>query len=151
MPDARPRAIPYLIARDAAKAIAFYEKAFGAVQTLRPPRSRAAASATPSSPSAAPRSCSPTSTPTRAGVGPQTLGGTSVSVLGARRRRGRLRDEGRRRRRDPRASPVKTEFYGERVAWMKDPFGHRWFVATPIENVTTAEVQKRVGDGFKIE
>ena len=47
--------------------------------------------------------------------------------------------------------PPKNEPHGDRAATLRDPFGHRWFVATPIENVATEEIQKRVGDDFRIE
>jgi PhnB protein len=39
--------------------------------------------------------------------------------------------------------PVKDEFYGERAGMLADPFGHKWFVATHIEDVSPAEMQRR--------
>ena len=37
----------------------------------------------------------------------------------------------------------KDEFFGDRVAMIVDPFGHRWQLATRKENVAPAEMQKR--------
>lgn len=39
--------------------------------------------------------------------------------------------------------PVKDEFYGLRVGMFYDPFGHKWHIMTPIEEVSFEEVQKR--------
>ncbi|MGB2833023.1 MAG: VOC family protein [Methylotenera sp.] len=39
--------------------------------------------------------------------------------------------------------PVKDEFYGLRVGVFYDPFGHKWHISTPIEEVTFEEMQKR--------
>jgi PhnB protein len=38
---------------------------------------------------------------------------------------------------------AKDEFFGDRVATIVDPFGHRWQIATRKENVAPAEMQKR--------
>lgn len=39
--------------------------------------------------------------------------------------------------------PVKDEFYGERTGMILDPFGHAWFIATHIADVSTDEAQRR--------
>jgi len=39
--------------------------------------------------------------------------------------------------------PVKDEFYGLRVGVFHDPFGHKWHIHTPIEEVSFDEMQKR--------
>ena len=62
IPDGYHTATPYLIADDAAKAIEFYKKAFGASEKLRIP-APGAGSATRRSRSATRSSCSPTSIP----------------------------------------------------------------------------------------
>jgi uncharacterized glyoxalase superfamily protein PhnB len=38
---------------------------------------------------------------------------------------------------------AKDEFFGDRVATIVDPFGHRWQLATRKEEVAPAEMQKR--------
>jgi uncharacterized glyoxalase superfamily protein PhnB len=42
--------------------------------------------------------------------------------------------------------PAEDHFYGERSGSFRDPFGHRWNVGHPIENVTTDEMQRRYTD-----
>ena len=37
----------------------------------------------------------------------------------------------------------KLEFFGERTALIADPFGYSWFFATPVEEVSPAEMQRR--------
>ena len=39
--------------------------------------------------------------------------------------------------------PVQDEFYGDRMGMVACPFGYRWSLATPKEEVSTAEMQKR--------
>ncbi len=38
---------------------------------------------------------------------------------------------------------VKDEFYGDRAGKIRDPFGHLWFVATRMENVSREEMRRR--------
>jgi PhnB protein len=38
---------------------------------------------------------------------------------------------------------VENQFYGDRAGQFVDPFGHKWFVATHVEDVTPDEVAKR--------
>jgi PhnB protein len=39
--------------------------------------------------------------------------------------------------------PVKNEFYGHRAGTVLDPFGHRWHIATEIEQVSIEEMHRR--------
>ena len=41
-------------------------------------------------------------------------------------------------------SPVEDQFYGDRSGQFEDPFGHRWSVATHVEDVSPDEMAKRV-------
>ncbi|MBV8355736.1 MAG: VOC family protein [Candidatus Eremiobacteraeota bacterium] len=36
-----------------------------------------------------------------------------------------------------------VQFYGDRVGAVKDPFGNTWWIATHVEDVTPAEIQRR--------
>jgi PhnB protein len=50
------------------------------------------------------------------------------------------------------AQPVQDpedHFYGDRVAMFDDPFGHRWNVATHIEDVPPEEVERRAADAMR--
>lgn len=40
-------------------------------------------------------------------------------------------------------SAPKDEFYGERSGCVRDPFGHRWNIGHHIEDVSTMEMQRR--------
>jgi PhnB protein len=39
--------------------------------------------------------------------------------------------------------PVTNQFYGDRTGQFEDPFGHRWSVATRIENLSPEEMADR--------
>jgi PhnB protein len=46
--------------------------------------------------------------------------------------------------------PVETQFYGDRSGQFEDPFGHRWSVATHVEDVSPEEMARRsaeMGEG----
>jgi PhnB protein len=47
--------------------------------------------------------------------------------------------------------PVEDQFYGDRSGQFEDPFGHRWSVATHIEDVSPEEMAKRVAEGWAAE
>ena len=80
--------------------------------------------------------------PEMGGVGPKTLGGTPMSMnvyvedsdatfaaavaAGATALR-----------------PVEDQFYGDRSGQFEDPWGHRWGVATHIEDVDDEEMDRR--------
>jgi len=42
--------------------------------------------------------------------------------------------------------PLKDEFWGDRIGTVIDPFGHKWSLATHIEEVGTEELQKRMAE-----
>ena len=39
--------------------------------------------------------------------------------------------------------PVKNEFYGDRTGTIVDPFGHRWHLATAVEQVSAEKMKAR--------
>ena len=42
--------------------------------------------------------------------------------------------------------PVENQFYGDRTGQFEDPFGHRWSVATHVEDVPPDEMEKRAAE-----
>lgn len=46
-------------------------------------------------------------------------------------------------------APVENKFYGDRMGGLTDPFGHRWFIGTHVEDVPPAEMQKRAAAAGK--
>jgi PhnB protein len=43
---------------------------------------------------------------------------------------------------------VQDEFYGDRTGMLLDPFGHKWHLATRKEEVTPAEMQRRMDAAY---
>jgi PhnB protein len=41
--------------------------------------------------------------------------------------------------------PVEDKFYGDRGGEFEDPFGHRWSIASHTEDLTSAEMEERMG------
>jgi PhnB protein len=40
--------------------------------------------------------------------------------------------------------PMSTKFYGDRTGTLRDPFGHRWHLATHVEDVPEEEIERRL-------
>ncbi len=147
IPEGQHQATPYLCARDAARAIDFYKKAFGAIETMR--------------------MAAPDGKIGHADLkigdavimladeypghnrSPQELGGTSVMihlyVANVDAFCARAVEAGAKLIR-----PLEDQFYGDRICVLGDPFGHVWMIATHKEDVSTAELQKRVGDSYRV-
>lgn len=43
--------------------------------------------------------------------------------------------------------PVEDQFHGNRSGWLVDPWGHRWNIATHIEDLSHEEMLRRMDDG----
>jgi len=75
-------------------------------------------------------------------LGPKTIGGTpvtmSVYVEDVDAVFARAVSAGAKELR-----PVENQFYGDRAGQFEDPFGHRWSVATHIEDLSEEELMKR--------
>ena len=41
---------------------------------------------------------------------------------------------------------VKNQFYGDRLGCILDPFGHSWYIATHIEDVSPEELKRRASE-----
>ncbi len=44
---------------------------------------------------------------------------------------------------------LQNEFYGDRMGTLEDPFGHKWSLATHIEDVSPEEIKKRAEKMFQ--
>jgi PhnB protein len=44
--------------------------------------------------------------------------------------------------------PIRKQFYGDRAGLLEDPFGHRWIIATHMEDLTARELQNRFNELF---
>jgi PhnB protein len=45
--------------------------------------------------------------------------------------------------------PVQNQFYGDRSGTLVDPFGHRWNIATHVEDVAPEEMKRRMQEFTK--
>jgi PhnB protein len=43
--------------------------------------------------------------------------------------------------------PIADQFYGDRAGGIVDPFGHRWYVATHIEDLSPEEIEQAAAAG----
>jgi PhnB protein len=136
------RLFPYLSVRGAARAIAFYVEAFGANEQYRLPMPDGRVGHAELTIDG----CSfwlADEYPEMKSTGPESLGGTSVSlalyVPDVDAFVGRASARGATVERAPR-----DEFYGDRTGILVDPFGHRWIIHSRREEVSPAEMQRRM-------
>jgi PhnB protein len=138
---------PYLVVRGAAEAIAFYKKAFGAVETVRltEPGGRIGHAEMKIGDFALMLA---DEYPEYGIVGPRTLGGSAVGlslhVPDADTVFDRAVAAGAKA-----LEPVTDQFYGDRGGKLEDPFGHKWFVSTRVERISAEEMQRRFEKMFE--
>ena len=132
---------PYLRLRDAARALEFYNSAFGAEELFRltEPSGRIGHAEIKIGGTTLMLS---DEYPEMNIVGPQTLGGTSFSI--------HLHvdnaDAWIERAVAAGATLLRSAadaFYGERSGSVRDPFGHEWLLGHQVEEVSTEEMQRR--------
>jgi len=141
IPDHHHSVTPYLMVDGAAKAIEFYQKAFGGKEAVRLaiPDGRIGHAEIAIGDS---RIMLADEFPEMNSKGPKAYGGLPVHIhlyvedvdkiaksalaAGATELR-----------------PVQNQFYGDRSGTFKDPFGHVWHIATHIEDVSIEEVTRR--------
>jgi len=146
IPDDYPRATPYLHVDGASAAIDFYREVFDATERMRmlAPDDKIGHAEIQIGDSVIMLS---DEYPEMDICGPETLGGTPVTIMvyvndvdavfdravsaGAKALR-----------------PVQDQFYGDRSGQFEDPFGHRWSVATRIEEVPPEEMDKRAAEAM---
>jgi PhnB protein len=47
--------------------------------------------------------------------------------------------------------PVENQFYGDRAGTLRDPFGHTWTIATHVEDIAPAELERRAAKAMQGE
>ena len=141
IPDGYEGVTPYLCCRGAAVALDFYAKAFGARELMRhaDPKGRIGHAEFKIGGAIFMLS---DEHPEMNVVSPETLGGTPIAmhlyVEDVDAFTARAVAAGATLER-----PVADQFYGDRNATLKDPFGHRWFVSTHVEDVSPDEIERR--------
>lgn len=141
IPDNYPQLVPYLCVAGASAAIRFYRAVFGATERMRTtePDGRIGHAELEVGTAVIMLSDEFPDAGIRA---PGTVGGTPVTltlyVEDVDHVFARAVDAGATVLR-----PLTDQFYGDRTATFEDPFGHRWSVATHVEDVSAAEMAKR--------
>ena len=141
IPEGYHSVTPYLCCRDAGAAIDFYKKAFGATELMRmgAPGEKIGHADIQIGDS---HLMLADEFPEMGFLSPQSLGGSpmmlhlyvddvdstakTAETAGAKVTR-----------------PVADQFYGDRGGQFEDPFGHKWYVATHVEDLSPEEVRER--------
>ena len=141
VPDGYHSVTPYLYIKGAARAIDFYKQAFGAVEVMRlaSPDGKVGHAEIKIGDS---HVMLADEFPEMGARSPQTIGGTPIGLMVY------LADVDKVVDRAVKAGatlerPVEDKFYGDRMGGIVDPFGHRWYISTHIEDVPPAEMEKR--------
>jgi PhnB protein len=149
IPDGYATATPYLIAKDAARAIEFYKQAFGATELLRcaDPNGRVGHAEIKIGNSILMLADEFPEMDVR---GPLSLGGSPVGILlyveDADARFNQAIAAGATVKR-----PMKDQFYGDRSGTLTDPFGHVWTIATHVRDVPHDEILRQMASMTKQE
>ena len=141
IPDGYPRLSPYLCVDGATRAIEFYTTVLGAKERMRMPAPNGKVGHAELQIGDSVLMLSD-EYPEMNVVGPKRIGGTpvtlSVYVEAVDDVFERALKAGAKSVR-----PVANQFYGDRSGQFEDPFGHRWNVATHVEDVSPEEMAKR--------
>jgi PhnB protein len=141
IPEGYHTVTPYLAIRDAAAALDFYKRAFGATEVFRmaDPTGKIGHAEIRIGDSAIMLS---DEFPDMDALSPQAIGGTPVVlhlyVEDVDAFVARAVDAGATVLR-----PVADQFYGDRGGKLGDPFGHRWWIASHVEDVPPDELERR--------
>ena len=135
IPDGMNTVTPHLVCKDAAKAIEFYKKAFGAEEGGRlttPDRKKVLHSSLRIGDSALMLT---DEFPDWGSVGPETLKGTPVVIHLYVKDADSVFDQAVKAGATVKM-PIAEMFWGDRYGQLQDPFGHVWSVATHVRDVS---------------
>ena len=140
IPEGYHTVTPYLCCKDAAAAIDFYKKAFGATEVMRIDNEGNVGHAEIQIGDS--RVMLADEFPEIGFLSPATVGGSPVMihlyVEDVDTTANRAVAAGAKVTR-----PVADQFYGDRGGQFQDPFGHKWYVSTHTEDLTPEEIEKR--------
>lgn len=133
---------PYLVCRNAASALAFYQAAFGAEEIFRMTDPADGRIGHAELRIAGALVMIADEYPDFGAISPDTLGGTAVTLHLA------TEDADAAVARAEAAGalvlrPPATQSFGERSAVLLDPYGHRWMLSQNVEALTPEEMQRR--------
>jgi len=139
IPDGYHTVTPFLTVRDAARAIEFYKQAFGAVErgVMKGPDGKVMHAELKIGDSIIMLS---DEFPEYGALSPQSIGGTPMGlhiyVEGVDAAFERAAKAGAHVE-----MPVMDQFWGDRYGRLKDPFGHKWSIATPTRDLSMDEMK----------
>lgn len=146
IPDGYHTVTAYLMVDDAAKALDFYREAFGAEELYRLPMGDKIGHAEIMIGDT--HLMLADEFPDMDALGPNKRGGATASFMiyvpDADTAYDRAVKAGAKADR-----PLKNEFWGDRIGTVIDPFGHKWSLATHLEEVSPEEMQKRMAEWSK--
>ena len=148
IPEGYHSVTPYLIVDGAAEAIRFYGAAFGAIELMRMPMGASGRLAHAEIKIGDSPVMLSDEWPDMGLLGPKARGGATASLMiylddvdaAFARALGAGAVEER---------PPQDQFWGDRMGTVVDPFGHRWTLATHIEDVAADEMQRRMEAAFQ--
>ena len=141
IPQGYHTATPYLTVKNAASAIEFYKRAFGATETMRMEAPDGKIGHAEIRIGDSPIMLSD-EFPDMGARGPESIGGSPVMIhlyvenVDAVARQAVAAGA-------KLMTPVADQFYGDRGGKLADPFGHVWWIATHTEDVAPDELSKR--------
>jgi PhnB protein len=149
IPDGYPRVTPYLIVDGGSAAIDFYTSVLGATERMRiaAPDDRVGHAELEIGESVIMLA---DESPEMDARGPRTVGGTPVSLHVYVEDVDAVCDRAVKAGAKP-LRPVEDRFYGDRSGGFEDPFGHRWDVATHVEDVPPDEMEKRAATAMSAD
>lgn len=146
IPDAYPRVSPHLSIEDCAAALDFYQDVLGATVRMRMDAPGGLVAHAEIMLGTSVIMLGDTALP-NSDPSPHKLGGTPVSLFVYVEDV----DEVFRRAVDAGAAAVsepEQHFYGDRVATIDDPFGHRWNLATHVEDIAPDDLERRAAEAM---
>ncbi len=146
IPEGFHTATPHLVVSDAAAAIEFYQKAFGAEEVNRMPGPEGkimhAAIRIGDSPVMLNDEF-----PDMGTVGPKAIGGTAVTIHLYVKDADAVWDSATKAGATL-FVPIVDMFWGDRYGVIEDPFGHRWSIATHTQDLTPEQVMEGAQKAF---
>lgn len=146
IPEGHRTVTPYITLNDAARAIEFYKRAFGAQEVMRmeAPGGKIGHAEIKIGDSMIMLA---DEFPGGGCKAPQSLGGTTAGVLLYVENADAIFNQAVSAGAQV-EQPLDDMFWGDRYGRLRDPFGHSWSVATHIEDVAPAEMAKRMKEAM---
>lgn len=143
IPEGYHSLTPYLVVDDAAKAIRFYEQAFGATELSRLPIGDKLGHAEIKIGDSILMLAD--EFPDMGHVGPKSRGGPTSSLMLYSEDVDAAFERAVAAGCTP-EQPPEDQFWGDRMCSLLDPFGHRWSIATHTEEVPPDEMERRMAE-----